>query len=171
METPLPNPNQSGSGFWCQLLLFPPLPRAKAHIKVRESRSPNSNRRILIDVQTRFPRKHGMMLATRSAAALLLMTASPAEAMASQKVLQGDNTRLDQAFESFALGIMQEFHVPGLAIGVVDGDDTWTAVSWHQRTHRGRAPISRARPARVRTRAEKLRVSRATVTQHCRRPP
>lgn len=49
--------------------------------------------------------------------------------MASQKVLQGDDTRLDKAFESFALDIMQEFHVPGLAIGVVEGDNTWAAVS------------------------------------------
>ena len=50
--------------------------------------------------------------------------------MASQNVLQGDFTRLDKAFESFALGIMDEFRVPGLAIGVVEGDNTWTAVSF-----------------------------------------
>ena len=70
-----------------------------------------------------------MKLATGSAAALLLTASQPPSAMASQKVLQGDDTRLNKAFESFALDIMHEFHVPGLAIGVVDGDNTWTVVS------------------------------------------
>lgn len=96
---------------------------------MREYHSPNSNKRILINAQASLPRKHGMKSAIGTAAALFLMTSPPTEAMASQKVLQGDDTRLDKAFGSFALDIMQEFHVPGLAIGVVEGDNTWTAVS------------------------------------------
>lgn len=131
VESSLSNSNQLVPGLWCQLLpLFPPNPPVKTDIEVREYHSPNSNGRILIDAQASVPRKHGMQLAIGTAAVLLLMASPPTGAMASQKVLQGGDTRLDKAFESFALDIMQEFHVPGLAIGVVEGDNTWTAVSF-----------------------------------------
>jgi len=52
-------------------------------------------------------------------------------ALASQKVLTGhhDHNPLDDAFERFALETLDEFHVPGLAIAIVDGENTWAAVS------------------------------------------
>ncbi|KAK8130957.1 beta-lactamase/transpeptidase-like protein [Apiospora sp. TS-2023a] len=50
-------------------------------------------------------------------------------ALASQKVLTGhhDHNPLDDAFERFALETLDEFHVPGLAIAIVDGENTWAA--------------------------------------------
>ncbi|KAK8053488.1 beta-lactamase/transpeptidase-like protein, partial [Apiospora saccharicola] len=50
-------------------------------------------------------------------------------ALASQKVLTGhhDHNPLDDAFERFALETLDEFHVPGLAIAIVDGKNTWAA--------------------------------------------
>ncbi|KAK6850794.1 hypothetical protein PG987_000428 [Apiospora arundinis] len=59
------------------------------------------------------------------AVALLL---SPV-ASASQKVLadKHDENPLDDAFERLALKTLDEFHVPGLAIAIVDGENTWAA--------------------------------------------
>jgi hypothetical protein len=35
----------------------------------------------------------------------------------------------DADFEKFALSKLEEWHVPGLSIAVIDGDETWSAVS------------------------------------------
>ncbi|KAK9771568.1 putative Beta-lactamase/transpeptidase-like protein [Seiridium cardinale] len=49
-------------------------------------------------------------------------------ALATQKVLSGDRLGpLDAKFEELAIQALEEWHVPGLAIAVVDGDDTWSA--------------------------------------------
>lgn len=36
---------------------------------------------------------------------------------------------LDAEFEKFALAKLEAWHVPGMSIAVVDGDETWSAVS------------------------------------------
>ncbi|KAK8069331.1 hypothetical protein PG994_005947 [Apiospora phragmitis] len=61
----------------------------------------------------------------KCAAALLLCPV----ALASQKILSGGHSHspLDDAFERFALQTLDEFHVPGLAIAIVDGENTWAA--------------------------------------------
>ncbi|KAK8044924.1 beta-lactamase/transpeptidase-like protein [Apiospora rasikravindrae] len=68
-----------------------------------------------------------MRVPSGCAAALLLCPG----ALASQKVLAGGHSHshnpLDQAFERFALETLDEFHVPGLAIAIVDGENTWAA--------------------------------------------
>lgn len=50
---------------------------------------------------------------------------------ASQKVLGGDKKELrnplDENFQKQATSLLEEWHVPGLAIAVVDGDLTWAA--------------------------------------------
>jgi hypothetical protein len=54
----------------------------------------------------------------------------PATALASQKVLGNKpSSPLDGKFEQFAIETLHEWHVPGIAIAVVDGKDTWAAVS------------------------------------------
>jgi hypothetical protein len=54
----------------------------------------------------------------------------PGAAFGSQKVLFGGKENpLDAKLEKLAIDTLVEFHVPGLAIAVVDGDDTWAAVS------------------------------------------
>ncbi|KAK7943183.1 uncharacterized protein PG986_012296 [Apiospora aurea] len=66
-----------------------------------------------------------MRLPSGCAAALLLCPG----ASASQKVLTGGHNHnpLDAAFERLALETLDEFHVPGLAIAIVDGENTWAA--------------------------------------------
>ncbi|KAK8084619.1 hypothetical protein PG997_005890 [Apiospora hydei] len=66
-----------------------------------------------------------MRLPSGCAAALLLCPGS----LASQKVLTGGHSQnpLDDAFERFALETLGKFHVPGLAIAIVDGENTWAA--------------------------------------------
>ncbi|KAK8120095.1 hypothetical protein PG999_004215 [Apiospora kogelbergensis] len=66
-----------------------------------------------------------MRFASGCAAALLLCPV----ASASQQVLADghEHSPLDGAFERFALTTLDEFHVPGLAIAVVDGENTWAA--------------------------------------------
>ena len=68
-----------------------------------------------------------MRFPSECAAALLLCPV----AMGSQQVLTGEHghSPLDDAFERFALKALDEFHVPGLAIAIVDGKNTWAAVS------------------------------------------
>ncbi|KAI1842021.1 hypothetical protein JX266_011776 [Neoarthrinium moseri] len=49
-------------------------------------------------------------------------------ALASQKVMSGGRRDpLDADFEKLAVKTLKQWHVPGLAIAVVDGDDTWAA--------------------------------------------
>lgn len=40
----------------------------------------------------------------------------------------GGKGPLTEEFGTFVEGLLAEWHVPGLAIGVVDGNDTWTEV-------------------------------------------
>jgi hypothetical protein len=59
--------------------------------------------------------------------ALLLLGST---ALAAQKVLSvSKHNPLDADFELFAIQTLQEWHVPGLAIAIIDGNDTWAAVS------------------------------------------
>jgi hypothetical protein len=51
-------------------------------------------------------------------------------ALAAQKVLSGDGSNpLNTKLEDFVVEALEEWHVPGLAIAIVDGEDTWAAVS------------------------------------------
>ncbi|KAI0129484.1 beta-lactamase/transpeptidase-like protein [Xylariales sp. AK1849] len=63
---------------------------------------------------------------SRCLAALLFTPA--ATASASQKVLfEGRHNPLDSDFEEFAVETLLEWHVPGVAIAVVDGEEMWAA--------------------------------------------
>lgn len=54
----------------------------------------------------------------------------PARVFASQKVLKDKHgSPLDEGFGQFAIDTLLEWYVPGVAIAVVDGDDSWAAVS------------------------------------------
>lgn len=49
---------------------------------------------------------------------------------ATQKVMsERSRNPLDSDFEKLAIETLNEWHVPGLAVAVIDGDDTWSAVS------------------------------------------
>lgn len=65
--------------------------------------------------------------------ALSLLWATAALTTETQKVLSSSDGEkrnpLDSKFEQFALGLLDEWHVPGMSIAVVDGDETWAAVS------------------------------------------
>lgn len=66
-----------------------------------------------------------------SALSLLLWSTTPLAA-AQQKILSSSSDKgspLDSAFEKLVLETLDEWHVPGLSIAVVDGDETWAAVS------------------------------------------
>lgn len=62
--------------------------------------------------------------------------------MAAQKPISGgggggeEQGPLTEEFGSYIEGLLEEWHVPGLAIGVVDGDDTYTEVRDHGTIHR-----------------------------------
>lgn len=73
-----------------------------------------------------------------------LVAAELGKAGAQQAIAQGNgNERKDKAngegkgplteeFRKYVDGLLEEWHVPGFAIGVVDGDDTWTEVPMAQ---------------------------------------
>lgn len=44
------------------------------------------------------------------------------------RVADDGGSPLTKEFGKFIEGLLEEWHVPGLALGVVDGDDTWTEV-------------------------------------------
>ncbi|KAK7752219.1 hypothetical protein SLS62_005753 [Diatrype stigma] len=44
---------------------------------------------------------------------------------AGQKVLKGDDNPLDQSFGEFVEKELEKWHLPGLSVAVVDGDETW----------------------------------------------
>jgi hypothetical protein len=69
-----------------------------------------------------------------STAGYLLALLLPAALGSQQKVLGGGsdsnrNSPLDSGFERFAIDVLEEWHVPGIAISVVDGKNSWAAVS------------------------------------------
>jgi hypothetical protein len=49
--------------------------------------------------------------------------------LATQKVLQDERNPLNEEFKKYVLSALEDWHVPGLAIAVVDGEHTWSAVS------------------------------------------
>jgi hypothetical protein len=54
----------------------------------------------------------------------------PARVLASQKVLKDKHgSPFNEGFGQFAIDTLLEWYVPGLAIAVVDGDNSWAAVS------------------------------------------
>ncbi|RYP75863.1 hypothetical protein DL771_002127 [Monosporascus sp. 5C6A] len=57
--------------------------------------------------------------------AVVAVMAGPALAQTSQKVLKGKANPLDERFEKIVGKSLEEWHVPGLSIAVIDGDDTW----------------------------------------------
>ncbi|KAH8666343.1 putative penicillin-binding protein [Xylariales sp. PMI_506] len=68
------------------------------------------------------PRHRALALGAWTAAA------TAAAALESQKVIHGGKANpLDAAFEKLAIETLLDYHVPGLAIAVVDGDDVWAA--------------------------------------------
>lgn len=46
-----------------------------------------------------------------------------------QKVLKGNDNPLNQNFKEFVEKALEEWHLPGVAVAVVDGDETWAEVS------------------------------------------
>ena len=46
-----------------------------------------------------------------------------------QKPLSGSTNPLTPDFGKHVVKLLEQWHVPGLSIGVVDGDDTWLEVS------------------------------------------
>lgn len=46
-----------------------------------------------------------------------------------QKVLKGKANPLDKSFKVFVDKALEEWHVPGVSVAVVDGDETWAEVS------------------------------------------
>ncbi|RYP82795.1 hypothetical protein DL770_005505 [Monosporascus sp. CRB-9-2] len=57
--------------------------------------------------------------------AMVAVMAGPTLAQTSQKVAKGKANPLDESFEKLVGKALEEWHVPGLSIAVIDGDDTW----------------------------------------------
>jgi hypothetical protein len=49
--------------------------------------------------------------------------------MAIRKIPMQSQSPLNTSFEKFVYSTLQKWHVPGVAIGVVDGEHTWAEVS------------------------------------------
>lgn len=47
----------------------------------------------------------------------------------SQKVMKGKDNPLDQTFKDLVGNSLEKWHVPGVSVAVVDGDETWADVS------------------------------------------
>ena len=61
---------------------------------------------------------------------LSLLQILPFGFAAEQKVLKGGKTNpLNEDFEKLVHETLELWHVPGIAIGVVDGDSEWSQVS------------------------------------------
>lgn len=64
--------------------------------------------------------------------AVLLPTLYASTVIASNQQVMASSKQnpLDSDFEKFATGVLEEWHVPGVSIAVVDVEDTWAAVSY-----------------------------------------
>ena len=60
---------------------------------------------------------------------LALFLGAAGTVLAGQEVLKAAENPLDESFRSFALETLETWHVPGLAIAVVEGADTFSTVS------------------------------------------
>ncbi|RYP60415.1 hypothetical protein DL769_008118 [Monosporascus sp. CRB-8-3] len=67
---------------------------------------------------------HHQPTATQQTVVVAVM-AGPTLVQTSQKVLKGKANPLDESFEKIVGKALEEWHVPGLSIAVIDGDDTW----------------------------------------------
>lgn len=94
----------------------------------------------------RLPSRHRLLPAAAAAVAVALWSGSEqlvaAHEAGAQKpisgpisggsgggaAVEGGGSPLTGEFGRYIDGLLEEWHVPGLAVGVVDGDDTWTEV-------------------------------------------
>lgn len=47
-----------------------------------------------------------------------------------QKTLLGSSSPFDEEFNAYVHGLLDKWHVPGVAVAVVDGDDIWSEVNF-----------------------------------------